>query len=40
MKIKKNRILILQFDLENPQPNLKVFFQDFSFLPAAVTIKY
>ena len=39
MKFEKNRILISQFDLENPRRNEKLFFQDANFLPATLTIK-
>ena len=39
MKLEKNRILILQFDLGNPRHNQKLFFPDANFLPAALTIK-
>ena len=39
MKLEKIRIFILQFNLGNPQPNQKLFFQDASFLPSALTIK-
>ena len=39
MKPEKIRIFILQLDLENPRPNLKLFFQDANFLPAPLTIK-
>ena len=39
MKFEKNRILISQFDLENPRSNEKLFFQDANFLPATLTIK-
>ena len=39
MKLKKIRIFILQFDLENPRPNEKLFFQDANLLPAALTMK-
>ena len=39
MKLKKIRILILQFDLGNPRPNSKLFFQDANFSPAALSIK-
>ena len=39
MKLEKNRIFILQFDIENPRPNSKLFFQDANFLPVALTIK-
>ena len=38
MKLEKIRF-ILQFDLGNPQPNKKRFFQDANFVPAALTIK-
>ena len=37
MKLKKIRILILQFDLQNGF--IKNFFQDANFLPAALKIK-
>ena len=37
IELEKFRIFILQFDLENPQPNQKLFFQDANFLPAALT---
>ena len=39
MKLKKIQIFILQFDLGNPRSNLKLFFQDVNFLPAALAIK-
>ena len=39
MKLEKIRIFILQFDLRNPQPNYKLFFQDANFLPAGLVIK-
>ena len=39
MKLEKNRIFILQFDLGNPRPNQKLLFQHANFLPAALTIK-
>ena len=39
MKLEKIRIFILQFDLENPWHNQKLFSQDANFLPAALTLK-
>ena len=39
MKLEKIRIFILQFDLENPRRNSKMFFQDANFLQATLTIK-
>ena len=39
MKLKKIQIFILQFDLGNPRSNLKLFFHDVNFLPAALAIK-
>ena len=39
MKLEKIRIFILQFDLGNPRPNKKLFFQDTNFLPAALSLK-
>ena len=37
MKLEKNRIFILKFDLEKARPNKKMFFQDANLLPAALT---
>ena len=39
MKLEKNRVFILQFDLENHRANQNLFFQDTNFLPAALIIK-
>ena len=39
MKLENIRIFILQFDLRNPRPNQKMFFQDANFSPAALAIK-
>ena len=39
MKLEKTRIFILQFQLGNPRPNSKLFFQDANFLSAALTLK-
>ena len=39
MKLKKIQIFILQVDLGNPRSNLKLFFQDVNFLPAALAVK-
>ena len=39
MKLGKNRIFTLQFDLESPRSNSKLFFQDANFLPPILTIK-
>ena len=40
MKLEKIRILILQFNLENPRHNENLsFFQDANFSPDTMTIK-
>ena len=39
MKLEKIRIFILQFDLGNPRPNYKLFFQDANLLSAGLVIK-
>ena len=39
MTLEKVRIFVLQFDSGKPRLNLKLFFQDAYFLPAALTIK-
>ena len=39
MELENIQIFILQFDIENPGRNWKLFFHDANFLPAALTIK-